>query len=210
MKKKLFIIGAGGLGRGLASYLEIVPENQRDWELEGFIDESSNALDGVPSDYNILGDINTFNFEDTDLALIAIGDSNTRKDVYLRLKGRVQFFTFIDPRAIIGKFNHIEEGCVILAGCIISNNVKLGKFTAVLEKTIVGHDSVLGEFCSLMPNVDIGGECTIGDKVLLGTNATIIPRRSIVDDVIVGAGSVVIRNIKNKCTVYGNPAKKLM
>jgi len=210
MKKKIFIIGAGGLGRGLESYLEMIPVSQRDWELVGFIDESLNALDGVPSDYRIVGDINTYNFEDNDMALIAIGDPNMREDVYLRLKGRVKFFTFIDPRAILGKFIQIEEGCIILAGCFISNAVKLGKFTVVLEKSIVGHDSEIGKFCSLMPNVDIGGGCKFGDRVFLGTNATIIPRRSIVDDVIVGAGSVVFRNIKSECTVYGNPAKKLM
>ncbi len=209
MKKKLFIVGAGGLGRGMESYLEKIPEEQRDWELAGFIDESPIALNNYPSDYKILGGINTYQFEETDLAIIAVGDSNIRKDIYLRLKGRVKFFTFIDSRAIIGKFNTIEEGCIILAGSIISNNVKLGKFTTILEKSIVGHDSTLGDFCSLMPNVDIAGGCTLGQNVFVGTNATIIPQRKIGDDVTVGAGSVVLRNFKNKCTIFGNPAKKI-
>lgn len=209
MKKRIFIIGAGGLGRGIESYLEMIPIGQRDWELEGFIDESLNALDGMPSDYKILGDINTYSFGENDRALIAIGDPKTRENVYQRLRGRVQFFTFIDPRAIVGKFTNIEEGCIVLAGCFISNAVNLGKFSVVLEKSIVGHDSVVGEFCSLMPNVDIGGGCKIGDRVLLGTNSTIIPRRTIVDNVVVGAGSVVVRNFKNPCTVFGNPAKKI-
>lgn len=209
MKKRIFIIGAGGLGRGIESYLEMIPKNERDWEIAGFIDESLNALDNVPSDYRILGDINTYNFEVDDRAIIAIGDPKMRENIYNRLKGRVQFFTFVDPRAILGKFVEIEEGCIVLAGCFIATAVKLGKFTVVLEKSIVGHDSVIGDFCSIMPNVDIGGECQIGDRVFLGTSATIIPRRSIVDNVIVGAGSVAFRNIKTGCTVYGNPAQKI-
>ncbi len=209
MKKRLFIVGAGGLGRGLESYLEMIPEEKRDWELTGFIDESPTALDNLPTDYKILGDINTYPFEKEDMALIAIGDPHVRRNVYDRLEGRVQFFTFIDSRAILGKFNRIEEGCIILAGCIISNNVKIGKCTIVLEKTIIGHDSELGDFCSLMPNVDIAGGCSLGDNVFIGTNATIIPQRSIADDVIIGAGSVVLRNVRSKCTIFGNPAKKI-
>ncbi len=209
MKKRIFIIGAGGLGRGIESYLEMIPTNERDWEIEGFIDESVHALDRVPSDYKIVGDINTYNFEDKDRAIIAIGDSKMRENIYNRLKGRVQFFTFVDSRAILGKFTQIEEGCIVLAGSFIATAAKLGKFTVVLEKSIVGHDSEVGDFCSIMPNVDIGGECKIGNRVFLGTSATIIPRRSIVEKVIVGAGSVVFRNIKSECTVYGNPAKKI-
>ncbi|BAX82622.1 acetyltransferase [Labilibaculum antarcticum] len=209
MKKRLFIVGAGGLGRGLESCLENVLENQRDWNLVGFIDESATALDGVYSDYKILGDIDSFQFENDDLAIIAIGDPNTRENIYKRLKGRVNFFTFIEPGAIVGKFNRIGEGCIILAASFISNNVKIGKFTIVLEKSTVGHDSELGDFCSLMPNVDVGGGCYFGNNVFAGTKATIIPRRSIADRVTIGAGSVVVRNIKNSCTVFGNPAKKI-
>lgn len=208
-KRRLFIIGAGGSGRGLEYYLGEVPSTQRDWELQGFIDENVNALDGKPSDYTILGDINTFEFEEGDLAVIAVGDPKVRESVYLRLKDRVQFLTYVDSRAIVGKFCEIGEGSLILANCIISNNVKIGKFAFIIEKAIVGHDTVLGDFCSLMPNVDIAGGCTLGNKVLVGTNATVIPMKSIVDEVVVGAGSVVVRNIKEKCTVFGNPAKAI-
>ncbi|MBI9064243.1 MAG: acetyltransferase [Marinilabiliaceae bacterium] len=209
MKKRLFIVGAGGLGRGLESCLEKVPENLKDWELVGFLDESATALEGVPSDYQILGDIDSFQFKKDDLAIIAIGDPNTRENIYKRLKGRVNFFTFIDPAVIVGKYIRIGEGCIILTGCIINNNAKIGKFTTILEKSIVGHDSELGDFCSLMPNVDIGGGCYFGNNVFAGTKATIIPRRSVADLVTIGAGSVVIRNVKNSCTVFGNPAKKI-
>jgi len=209
MKKRLFIVGAGGLGRGLESCLDKVPENQRDWNLVGFLDESAKALEGFPSDYGILGDIDSFQFKNDDLAIIAIGDSNARENIYNRLKGRVNFFTFIDPGAIIGKFNRIGEGCIILTGCTINSNVKIGKFSTIIEKTTVGHDSELGDFCSLMANVDIGGGCYLGNSVFAGTKATIIPRRLIADRVTVGAGSVVVRNIRNSCTVFGNPAKKI-
>ncbi|WP_289054511.1 acetyltransferase [Carboxylicivirga marina] len=209
MKKRLFIIGAGGLGRGLESCLDRIPEDQRDWQIIGFIDESATALDGFKSDYQIIGDIDSYEFATDDWALIAIGDSKTREEVYRRLKGRVHFYTFIDPTAMISKFTQIEEGCLILAGTFINNNVRVGKLSLILENSTVGHDTELGEFCSLMSNVNIGGGCRIGENTFIGTNATVIPRRIITADVTIGSGSVVVRHIKNSCTVFGNPAKKI-
>jgi acetyltransferase-like isoleucine patch superfamily enzyme len=58
-----------------------------------------------------------------------------------------------------------------------------------------------------MPGVDLGGHVIIGKKVFIGTKATIIPKIEIEDNSIVGAGSVVIRKVKSKTTVFGNPAK---
>ncbi|WP_430813446.1 acetyltransferase [Carboxylicivirga sp. RSCT41] len=209
MKKRLFIIGAGGLGRGLESCLDRIPEDQRDWQIIGFIDESPIALDGFQSDYKIVGDIDNYNFTENDWAIIAIGHSDTRKDIYRRLKGRVKFYTYIDPSVMISKYSKIGEGCIILAGSFVNNNATVGKFSTILENSTIGHDSVLGDFCSLMANVNIGGGCNIGEDTFIGTNATVIPRRSIAERVTIGSGSVVVRNVKESCTVFGNPAKRI-
>ena len=46
MKKKLFIIGAGGFGRQLETYLELIPKEKKDWDIAGYIDDNKNALIG--------------------------------------------------------------------------------------------------------------------------------------------------------------------
>jgi sugar O-acyltransferase (sialic acid O-acetyltransferase NeuD family) len=209
MKKRLFIVGAGGLGRGLESCLDRVPEQHREWDLIGFIDDSPTTLNGYKSDYKILGDIDSYDFTENDWAIIAIGHSDTRKNIYQRLKGRVNFFTYIDPGVVVSKFTEIGEGCIILAGSFVNNNAIVGKFSTILENSTIGHDAHLGDFCSLMANVNIGGGCEIGEDTFIGTNATIIPRRTITEKVTIGSGSVVVRNIKSSCTVFGNPAKKI-
>ena len=92
---------------------------------------------------------------------------------------------------------------------MITTNVHLGKCTTLNIGTQIGHDSIIGNFSSLMPCVDLGGHVTIGNKVLIGTKATVIPKVKIEDNSIIGAGSVVIKKVKRKTTVFGNPAKVL-
>jgi acetyltransferase-like isoleucine patch superfamily enzyme len=60
-----------------------------------------------------------------------------------------------------------------------------------------------------MANVDIGGGNKLGKRVFIGTNATIIPQREVSDDARIGSGSIVLRNIKEAKTVFGNPAKTI-
>ena len=43
----------------------------------------------------------------------------------------------------------------------------------------------------------------------MASSATILPRIKIGNDAIIGAGSVVVRNVEENTTVFGNPAKKI-
>ena len=60
-----------------------------------------------------------------------------------------------------------------------------------------------------MPAVNISGEVVIKDKVYVGTGAKIINKLKIGSETIVGAGAVVSKNIGDKCTVVGIPAKPI-
>jgi acetyltransferase-like isoleucine patch superfamily enzyme len=57
-----------------------------------------------------------------------------------------------------------------------------------------------------MVDITVGGHSEIGRGVYIGSGATIIPGRKIRDRARVGAGSVVIRNVAEGQSVFGNPA----
>lgn len=66
---------------------------------------------------------------------------------------------------------------------------------------------LLKDFVSLMPFAAISGNVVINTKSFIGTGAILIPGITIGKEAIVGAGAVVLKNVKDGCTVFGNPAK---
>ncbi|MFI0427147.1 MAG: acetyltransferase [Flavobacterium sp.] len=117
------------------------------------------------------------------------------------------FTSTISPLAQIGHFgNTIGEGCNIMTGVIITNDIKIGQGVLINLNCTIGHDSKIGDFVELSPGVHISGNCTIGDYCNIGTNATILPKITIGKNVIVGAGSVVTKDVPDNCLVVGIPA----
>jgi sugar O-acyltransferase (sialic acid O-acetyltransferase NeuD family) len=207
--ENIYIIGAGDLGREIESWFDFYSKEKNKFRIVGYLDDNPNALDGFPSDYKIVGNINDFEFDKNDWVILAIANTSTKEKIYRELRNKVKFYTFIPENVILGKYVDIEDGSIILPNTIISTNVKIGKCVIVNIGTQIGHDVIIDDFCSLMANIDLGGSVHLGKKVYIGSNATIIPQIYIADDVKIGAGSIVIKKILKSQTVFGNPAKKI-
>jgi sugar O-acyltransferase (sialic acid O-acetyltransferase NeuD family) len=207
--RRLLIIGAGGFGRELESWLSRVPKKNRTWELLGYLDDNLNALDGFQSDYRILSKIDDFVFDNDDLAVLGLGNPEIKERIVNKLSGRVEFLVYIDDTAVVGKYTQIGIGAVVCPNAMISTNVTVGDFVTVNCGTQIGHDSEINDFSSLMCNVDLGGGCQIGRLVYMGTNSALAPRKSIGDGAKVSMGSIVTRNLKSPGVYWGNPARKI-
>lgn len=210
MKKRLLIVGAGGLGRQLEHYLELISDRSNDWELIGYIDDDKNALTGKGSDYKVLGEIETFRFKEDDYIILGISDIKSRNKIIETLKNKVRFFTYISETAMIGKNVSIGEGCIVCPGVKIGSNVKIGKFNLINLDCIIGHDTIIEDMCSIMPHVDIGGGSKIGKNVFMGTKATVSPQLEIHEGTYLGVGSIVIKDITESGTYFGNPARRML
>ena len=212
-KRRLFIIGAGNFGRVLENWLSLIDASSRDWELAGFLHhyKGKSPLEGFPTDLSIVGDWRNFNFRDSDLCVMGTSDPTWKQRVYEHLKGKVKFFTFIDPTVGLNpRFVDIGEGSVICQNCVIACNVQIGRLVTICMGSQIGHDAVIGDYTSLMGSVDISGHVKVGESVFLGSKAAIIPHKSICTGAKVGAGSIVVRSIKdNKKTYFGNPARPI-
>ena len=208
-KRKLYLIGASNLGREVESWIEFLPENKRDYVLAGFLHTSYGDTKsyGIPSDFKILGEWETYPLTKNDYCLITVADPVWKERIYESLKGKTSFLTFIAHNAVIGKFNKIGEGSIVCPNCVVTTNVTLGKHVFLNIGTQVGHDVVIGDYCSFMANIDLGGYVQIGKSVFVGSKATVIPKTEVGDNAIIGAGSVVVKKVKKDTTVFGNPAK---
>lgn len=140
---------------------------------------------------------------------IGIGNPSSRKMIYDRFiaLGGV-FVSSISPLAVVGHYgNKIADGCNIMTGTVITNDVIIEKGCLINLNCTIGHDTKVGEFTELSPGVSISGNCVIGAFCNIGTNATILPKVLLGNNVTVGAGAVVVKNVAEGETVVGIPAK---
>lgn len=127
-------------------------------------------------------------------------------------------FCVVLPNAEIG------ENCNICSHCFIENNVKIGN-NVTIKNGVYLYDGI-----TIEDNVFVGPNATfcndrypksknknfklepilIKEGATIGANATILPGVTIEKKAIVGAGSVVTKDVSEKTTVYGNPAKKII
>ena len=150
-------------------------------------------------------------FDPTEFTLmIAIGDSNKRKEIVDKLPKETKFFTFIHPTAqIMGKDVEIGVGSFIGANSILTTNIKIGQHAVLNRAVHIGHDCVIGDYFSSMPGSIVSGNVSIGDRVYLGTNSSIREKININSDVTIGMNGCVVEDIKETGIYVGVPVKKI-
>ena len=206
MKKNLYLVGAGDLGREMESWLTLFPDFYGEWEIRGYLDQNPHALNGYPTDFKVIGNPLEFQYMPDDHVVMCVTNTVSKLNLVTKLKGKVQFFTYIAPNAILGKFTSIGEGVIVCPNVCIMTNTRIDEFVFINAGTQIGHDCIVGAYSSLMAHVNLGGPVILGERVYMGTNSTIIPRINVGDDVKIGTGSIVIRNLKRAGTYFGNPA----
>ena len=104
----------------------------------------------------------------------------------------------------IGNYVQIGAGCIIAKGTFF--------------ETVIGDECMVNAGCSIGHNCDIGrrvyllGRCTINGNTTIGEGSQLISaivknRICIGKNVKVGIGSVVIKDMPNDITCFGNPAR---
>jgi len=212
--KELYIIGAGGFGREVLDTIHEINEIKYTYAIKGFIDENSEQFGKMINDFQVFGNIEYLVelSEKTGMqpyAVIAIADPLSKERIAKILAGKVRWENIIHPSVVVKKSSFIGEGVIIQQFSSISSNVEIGEHCIINCNCIIGHDSQIGDYSSIMPQVGIMGKCVVGVRSYFGVGAKVLPGVSIGKDTIIGAGAIVIRDVDEKVTVVGNPAKRI-
>lgn len=210
--KDLIIIGASGFGREVAWLVERINYKEPTWNLIGFIDDNDEIQGGIINGYSVLGKSEDVSKYPEAYYVCAVGASRTREKIITRVKEinpNIKFGTVIDPSVKMSKLVTIGEGSIICAHTIITVNISIGSHVIINLDCTVGHDAVIQDFVTLYPSVNVSGITNIGYCSELGTGMQIIQGKTVGNYSIVGAGAVVVKDIPEKCTAVGSPAKPI-
>ena len=208
MMRQLVIIGARGWGREVYDIAKACINSGLDIQVKGFLDDKADALDGYDNYPPILGPTETYEIQNDDIFICALGDVKYKK-YYAKIildKGG-EFISLVHPTAILGNNASFGKGCVIGAYSNLSSDTRIGDFVTFSIKAGMGHDSCVGDYSHIGGLCNISGFVKIGDMVTVHPCCNILPHKTIGDGAVIGTGSVVLVNVKPNQTVFGNPAR---
>lgn len=206
--KHLIIIGAGGYGREAFTQAKQSIGYGKEFIIKGYLDSNLDALKGYKNYPPILGTIEKYTIEESDVFICAIGDVYKRQKTVEEIleKGGV-FINIIHKSAIIGENVQLGIGVFISYEVIISNDTTIEDYVLINSRAIIGHDCRIGQYSIVGVNSFIAGSVTIQEEVTIQPKASIKQGLTVEDGAHIGIGSIVIRDVKADTTVFGNPAK---
>lgn len=207
--KRIVLVGAGGFGRGVYSWLRGSPAHLDKESVSEivFIDDNESIQQ---SELPWISTLSGYHPEPQDELLCTLGNPKARKDIVARMiQLGATFHTFVDDRATIGDRVSVGNGSIICPGVTVSADTAIGSHVHINFNCSVGHDVKLESFSTLSPTANVMGEVSVGTSVFIGGSAAILPRLNIGADVLIGAGSVVLESVPEGFTAVGNPAKLL-
>jgi sugar O-acyltransferase (sialic acid O-acetyltransferase NeuD family) len=119
------------------------------------------------------------------------------------------------PINALHKSSIISEEAILGHGNLIGSLSSVGPFASLGNLNIIGSSVVIDVEASIGDFVEIGNGCIINSKakieegVFIGSGVTIVSGVNIGKNARVGAGSVVLEDVPENTTVFGNPAKNI-
>ena len=208
--KDLYIIGAGGFGREVAWLVERINQVEATWNIKGFIDDNTSLQGHTEDGYSVVGGSDYLLKQQKAIWVVcAVGSAKVRKSIIekLQVNPNIRFATVIDPSVILSDRIKIGEGTIICAGTILTVDITIGNHVIINLDCTVGHDDVIEDFVTIYPSVNVSGNVVVETCAELGTGMQIIQGKKIGKESILGAGAVVVKDIPEKCTAVGSPAR---
>lgn len=210
--KKLVIVGAGGLGREVAQYVEDINAKEPTFELMGYIDTDLSKKGTQYLDVTVLGDMDVIPIliaaHGTIYGICAIANVKIRQRVVEEMKtDGIIFANMIHPTAYVG--HTVTIGCGTLIGpyAVLTTHITIGDHVLINPQCGIGHDTRIDDFTTLYWNVNVSGFVHIANQVEIGSKAFIKQAITVGTHSIIGAGAVVVKDVQPHTTVKGVPAR---
>lgn len=208
MCEDVIIIGAGGHAKVIADIIHKSRDN-----VLGFLDDTKEKGNVIIKDINlkVIGKVDECirisKINSNVKFIIAIGNNQIRKQIAESYKD-IEYYTAIHPSAQIALDVEIEDGTAIMANACINTSTKIGKHCIINTGAIVEHDNQIENYVHISPNGTCCGTVKVGELTHIGAGAIVKNNIRITSECVIGAGAIVVKDIIEKGTYIGVPAKK--
>ena len=204
IKKNIIIIGAGQMGELVSN---IILRDGK-FNILGFIDKKkTKKING----YKILGNDSFLYNKKVDCShiVIAVTEFKKRLDIYNKLsKLNYKFPNIIDPSVKIDNNVRFQEGIIIGMNSVILNKVSIGNLSIIGTSVNILHDTKIGKNCLIGGGTVVGANVILKNNIYVGVGSIFASKKIIVgNECFISSGSVVLKSLKSKSKVIGNPAK---
>lgn len=204
--KNVYIFGYSG-----HSYVLIESMLELGYTILGYFDKQQ----AISNPYNL----KYFGYElDMDLKSIikddyvfpTVGENHIReKIVNLFIAEHLNQFTLIDKSGYVSKTTTIGLSTYVGKNSIVNALSKIGTGVILNSNSVVEHECEIGNFVHVAPAATLAGNVKVGSCSFVGANSISKQNISIGINCILGAGSVLLKDLPNNETWFGNPAKKM-
>jgi sugar O-acyltransferase (sialic acid O-acetyltransferase NeuD family) len=203
----LVIVGAGGFARETASAAVAAGR-----PVLGFVDDNPELHGSVRSGLPILGPVDSVLTMDA-AVVVCVGNPRNytaRRDIVARLGlPAARFATVVHPSAEVGAGCTVGPGSVLLAGAVLTADVRVGAHVAVMPQAVLTHDDEIGDYATIASGVRLGGGAILRTGAYVGAGALVREGVSVGEWSLVGMGSVVLHDVPAGEVWAGNPARLL-
>lgn len=208
--RNTIIIGGGGHAKVVASLLK----KHKKLNPIGYLDiMDRGVLNGLPymgSDDGLPNIISEHKLKYGALGIGLMQNFETRLLTIERIKASgLLLIPIVSPQAIVSDDVRLGDGSVIMDGAIIQPGSVFGDYSILNTGAIVDHDCSVGNMVHIAIGAKISGGVSIGNDVFIGAGSTLIQGVQISANVVIGAGTTVIYNINSPGMYVGTPARRI-
>lgn len=197
----IYIIGAGGHGVVVAEIASTLG-----YTVEGFVDDDTALFGNSILNWTVLGGRDCI--PDGATVALGIGGNSIRANLLKTAEShRWVMPVLIHPSAVISPSASLGDGTVVMAQVAVNARVSIGRGCILNTSCSVDHDCVLGDAVHISPGTRLAGIVSIGDRTMMGIGSCVRQMIKIGSMCTIGAGSVVISDIPDSVTAFGNPAR---
>jgi sugar O-acyltransferase (sialic acid O-acetyltransferase NeuD family) len=204
--RELLLLGASGLAR------EVAEAAQHDYRVIGILDDNAGLHGSQLAGIDVLGGTHLAAEDDADL-LVCVGSGFARRTIVRRLRalgvGEERMGKLVDASVRIPESCSVGAGSVLLAGTVLTADVRVGRHVVLMPHVTLTHDNVLEDFTTVAAGVCLGGGVVLGEASYLGMNASVRQSVRVGAGAVIGMGSVVLHDVPNNETWAGVPASAL-